>query len=41
MTPEELKKLEEAHKKAMEALNAFNKEARDVIDMGKEMLGLK
>lgn len=41
MTPEELKKLEEAHKKAMEGLNAFNEEARDAIDMGKEMMGLK
>lgn len=41
MTPEELKNLEEAHKKAMEALNAFNKEARGAIEMGKEMMGLK
>lgn len=28
MTPEEMKKLEEAHKKAMEAMEAFNKEAK-------------
>ena len=28
MTPEEMKKLEEEQKKAMEALNAFNKEAK-------------
>lgn len=41
MNQEELKKLEEAHKKAMEAINAFNKEAKDTINMGKEMMGLK
>lgn len=41
MSPEELKKLEAEQKKAMEALNAFNKEARGALDMGKEMLGLK
>ena len=41
MTPEEQKKLEEAQKKAMEGLNAFNKEARGAIKMGKEMMGLK
>lgn len=28
MTPKELKKLEEEHKKAMEAIEAFNKEAK-------------
>ena len=38
MTPEEMKKLEEAHKKAMEGLAAFNKEAKDLnetISFGK------
>lgn len=35
------KELEAAHKKAMEAINAFNKEAKGAIDLGKEMLGLK
>lgn len=30
MTPEELKKLEDEHKKAMEAMAAFNKEAREL-----------
>ena len=40
MTPEELKKLEEEHKKAMEALNAFNKEAKSAIDLGKKNLGV-
>lgn len=41
MSPEELKKLEAEQKKAMEALNAFNKEARGAISLGKDMLGLK
>lgn len=41
MSPEELKKLEAEQKKAMEALNAFNKEARGALNMSKEMLGLK
>lgn len=41
MRPEELKKLEAEQKKAMEALNAFNKEARGAVDLGKDMLGLK
>jgi hypothetical protein len=40
MTPEELKKLEEEHKKAMEAINAFNKEAKGAIDLGKDMMGI-
>lgn len=40
MTPEELKKLEEEHKKAMEAINAFNKEAKSAIKSGKDALGL-
>lgn len=34
------KELEEAHKKAMEALNAFNKEASSTIDFAKKRLGL-
>lgn len=34
------KELEEAHKKAMEAINAFNKEAKAAIETGKGMLGL-
>lgn len=41
MTPEELKKLEEAQKKALEGLNAFNKEASGAVDLGKKMMGLK
>ena len=40
MTPEELKKLEEEHKKAMEAINAFNKEVKSAIDLGKKNLGV-
>lgn len=34
------KELEEAHKKAMEAINAFNKEANETINMAKKKLGL-
>ena len=30
MTPEELKNLEKEHKKAMEAINAFNKELGNI-----------
>lgn len=37
---DELKKLEEEHKKAMEAINAFNKEAKSAIEMGKKNLGV-
>lgn len=40
MTPEELKKLEGEHKKAMEAIEAFNKEAKSAIEMGKKNLGV-
>lgn len=40
MTPEDLKKLEEEHKKAMEAIKAFNKEAKSAIDQGKKYIGL-
>lgn len=41
MTPEDLKKLEEEHKKAMEGIEAFNQAAKDAIKEGKGMLGLK
>lgn len=41
MKNDELKKLEEAHKKAMEAINAFNKEAKEAIKTGKDILGVK
>lgn len=41
MSPEEInKQLAEEHKKAMEAINAFNKEAKSAIDLGKKNLGL-
>ena len=40
MTPDELKKLEEEHKKVMEAIEAFNKEAKSAIEMGKKNLGV-
>ena len=39
MTPEELKKLEEEHKKAMEAINAFNKEMKELNNTIGCMLG--
>lgn len=39
MTPEELKKLEEEHKKAMEAINAFNKEVKGLTNTINEGLG--
>ena len=35
------KELEEAHKKAMEAINAFNKEAKSTLNVAKGKLGLK
>lgn len=35
------KELEEAHKKAMEGLNAFNKAAKETIKEGKGILGIK
>lgn len=40
MTPEELKKLEEEYKKTMEAINAFNEEAKSAVEIGKKNLGL-
>lgn len=39
MTPEELKTLEEAHKKAMEAMQAFNKEAKGLTNTINKTLG--
>lgn len=41
MDEKTMKELEEAHKKAMEGLKAFNKEAKGAVDLGKGMLGLK
>lgn len=40
MSPEE-KAMNEAFEKAMQGINAFNKEARSAIDCGKEILGKK
>lgn len=40
MNKEELQKLEEEHKKAMEGIKAFNKEAKDTLNLGKKMMGL-
>lgn len=40
MTPEE-KAMNEAFKKAMEGINAFNKEARSAIDCAKDIMGTK
>ena len=40
MTPEELKKLEAEHKKAMEGINAVNKKYRTIIDDLYEYIGL-
>lgn len=39
MNQEELKKLEEEHKKAMEAINAFNKEMKGLNNTIDGMLG--
>lgn len=36
---EELRKLEEEHKKAMEAINAFNKEIKGLSGTINDMLG--
>lgn len=35
------KELEEAHKKAMEGIQAFNKEAKETIRIAKNMMGIK
>lgn len=40
MDEETRKQLEEAHKKAMEGLKAFNDAAKDTIDYGKKSIGL-
>lgn len=40
MTPEELKKLEAEHKKAMEAINAFNQAAKGALNEANVLLGL-
>lgn len=39
MTPQELKKLEEEHKKAMEGINAFNKTMKEAIDSVNDYIG--
>lgn len=39
MTPQELKKLEEEHKKAMEGINAFNKAMKEGIDSVNDYIG--
>ena len=39
MNQEELRKLEEEHKKAMEAIKAFNKQAKGLTDTINEGLG--
>lgn len=41
MTPEELKKLQEEHDKAIEALNAFNKEAKGLENTINQITGRK
>ena len=40
MTPEELKKLEEEHKKEMEAIQASPNPPQDTLNSGKNMMGL-
>lgn len=40
MDEETRKQLEEAHKKAMEGLKAFNDAAKDTIEYGKKSIGL-
>lgn len=39
MTPQELKKLEEEHKKAMEGLNAFNKAMKEGLNSVNDYIG--
>ena len=34
------KELEEAHKKAMAGIKAFNKEAKETLDLAKKKVGL-
>lgn len=40
MTPEEMKKLQAEHDKAMEAINAFNKAMNEGLDATKDYLGV-
>ncbi len=40
MDEKTMKELEEAHKKAMEGLKAFNDAAKDTIEYGKKSVGL-
>ena len=40
MDEKTMKELEEAHKKAMEGLKAFNDAAKETIDYGKKSIGL-
>ena len=40
MDEKTMKELEEAHKKAMEGLKAFNDAANDTIEYGKKSVGL-
>lgn len=39
MTPQELKKLEEEHKKAMEGINAFNKAMKEGLNSVNDYIG--
>lgn len=41
MTPEELHKLEEEHKKAMEGINALNQALKSTIKETKDYIGIK
>lgn len=41
MDKEELRKLEEEHRKAMEAISAFNKEAKGLTNTINDVLGKK
>lgn len=41
MNKEELQKLEEEHRKAMEAIKAFNKEAKGLTNTINDVLGKK
>lgn len=41
MTPEELKKLEAEHKKAMEGIEALNKAMKDNVKAMKDYIGVK
>lgn len=41
MTPEELHKLEEEHKKGMEGINALNQALKGTINEAKDYIGIK